>query len=152
MKKLFFFFVLLLIVQIAKADIVISDAWLKPTIAGKTVTSAYLKISTDKPVKLIGGSAKLASSVEIHEMKMDGDVMRMRQIEELPILPHSPTELKPGGLHLMLVGLKKPIEENSMVLIRLTFKAEDGQKKNISVKAKAKFSEAEPTPIDHSKH
>ena len=151
MKKLVLSLFLVL-APLAKADIVISDAWVRPTAEGQSVTGAYLKITSDKPVKLIGASTKSASSVEVHEMTMDGDIMRMRQLSELSIPANTIVDLKPGGLHLMLMGVPKNIEVGSLVSMNLNFLLQDGKKKTLTIQVKAKNPNTDANIESHHKH
>jgi copper(I)-binding protein len=151
MKKLVLslFFIL---APLARADIVVADAWVRSTSAGQSVAAVYLKITSDKPVKLIGASTKKASSVEIHEMTMDGDVMRMRKLPELSIPVNTTVELKPRGLHLMLMGVPKAIEVGSMVSMNLNFLLQDGQKKTLMIQASAKNPNIDKSTESQHKH
>lgn len=151
MKKLLVL-ILVILASAAKAEITVSDVWVKPTTEGQSVSGAYMKITSDKPVKLVSVSTKFASAVEIHEMKMDGDIMRMRQIAELPIPSDTAVELKPGGLHLMLVGVSKMIDLGSIVSMNLNFVLQDGSKKTITVQAKVKKTFLDPQTESHHKH
>ena len=107
-----------------KGDIVIDHPWTRATPEGATVGAGYLKITnTGKTADhLTGGTLEGAANVEVHEMTMDGDVMKMRQLSDgLEIKPGATVELKPGSYHLMFLDLKKPIVEGTTVKGTLTF-------------------------------
>ena len=76
-----------------------------------TTGAVYLTVRNDGdiPDKLVGASTPAAVRAELHTMSMDGNVMRMRPVEEVPVVPHGTAELKPGGLHLMLTELRAPL-------------------------------------------
>ena len=95
-----------------KGDIVVGHPWARATPGGSTVGVGYIKITNNGKAadRLTGGSFEGADALEIHEMTMDGDVMKMRQLKDgFEIAPGKTVELKPGGNHLMFTGLKKPI-------------------------------------------
>src|SRR4029078_4940630 len=95
-------------------SIEIKHPWARATPKGSEVAGGYMKlINTGKePDRLIGGSVPIAGKFEIHEMSMDGGVMKMRmQPKGIEIKPGRTVEFKPGSYHLMFVGLKEPFEK-----------------------------------------
>lgn len=107
-----------------KDGIVIKHPWTRATAEGASVGVGYLTITNTgkEPDKLIGGTFEDAASVEIHEMKMDGDKMLMRQLKDgLEIQPGVSVKFNPGGYHLMFVGLKKAIALGANIKGSLTF-------------------------------
>ena len=107
--------------------------WTHATPPGATTAVAYLKLVNGgaTPMRLIGGSTPVAARVEIHVMSMEGGVMRMRPTPALDIAPGAMVELKPGGLHLMLVGLNRQLMQEEMVPLTLLFA--DGGKISIEL-------------------
>lgn len=102
----------------------IEQPWSRATPGGATVGGGYLRITNtgSAPDRLTGGSFPLAAKVEVHEMRLDGDVMRMKPVEGgLEIKPGATVELKPGGLHLMFMDLKEPLKEGQTVKGTLVF-------------------------------
>ena len=98
--------------QEAKAgDLVITQAWSRATPGGAKVAGGYLTIENKgaTPDRLVGGSGDFAGKVEIHEMAMEGNVMRMRAIDKLALPAGKAVDLKPGGYHLMLMDLTGPL-------------------------------------------
>jgi copper(I)-binding protein len=103
-------------------DLAIGHPWTRPT-RGQT-GAGYMKIgnSGTTPDRLTGGKSPAAEAVQIHEMHMDRGVMRMREIEGGFAIPAGATvEMKPGGVHLMLFGLKQPFELKQRVPLTLVF-------------------------------
>jgi copper(I)-binding protein len=101
-----------------------SNAWVRATPPNAQVAGAFLNIenTSTKPDRLISVSTDVASKVEIHEMKMDGEVMQMRQLSDgLNIPAKQIVTLKPGGIHLMLIAPKQPFAEGQKVAITLVF-------------------------------
>jgi copper(I)-binding protein len=110
--------------QYQKGDLLIVHPWTRATAEGATVGAGYMKITNNGKVAdlLTGGTIDGADKVEVHEMKMDGDKMTMRQLPDgIEIKPGQTVELKPGSYHLMFLGLKKSISEGSNVKGSLTF-------------------------------
>lgn len=110
--------------MVKTGTLTLEQPWSRATPGGAKVGGGYLRITNagTAPDRLTGGSFPLASRVEVHEMRLDGDVMRMKALEGgLEIKPGSTVELKPGGLHLMFMDLKEPLKEGQTVKGTLTF-------------------------------
>jgi copper(I)-binding protein len=108
--------------QKAQAQALVQDAWARPTVQGQTVGGGYFRIhggATND--RLLGASADIAQSVELHTMRMDGDVMRMRQLDSVEVPAKQTVEFKPGGMHLMLIGLKTPLKVGNSFPMTLRF-------------------------------
>lgn len=100
-----------------------SGAWIRKPPASAPVAGAYLKITNHGNVddKLVGATASVSEMVQVHEMRMDGDVMKMREIDSLALPAGGSAELKPGGSHLMLIGLLGSFASSDTVEITLRF-------------------------------
>jgi periplasmic copper chaperone A len=104
--------------------ILIQNLWTRATPNGAKVAGGYITITNKgtTPDRLIGGSAKIAGRLEIHEMAVDNGVMKMRELPNgLEIKPGETVELKPGGFHLMLMDLKAPAVDGGKVEGTLVF-------------------------------
>lgn len=101
----------------------ISHPWSRATAPNQKVGAVFMEISTKdgKADRLIGGSTPDAEKVEIHNHVMDGDVMRMRRIDGVEIPADGSVMLAPGGYHVMLIGLKAPLFEESVISLTLIF-------------------------------
>lgn len=105
----------------------VKDAWARATVPGQKATGAFMKLTAREDAKLVGVSSPVAGVSEVHEMKMDGDVMKMRAVQGGLDLPAGKTvELKPGGYHVMLMELKSPLAKDSTVPVTLVFKDAKG--------------------------
>jgi periplasmic copper chaperone A len=105
-------------------SIAIGNPWTRATPKGATVAGAYLSISNkgSAPDRLVGGSAAVAGQFEVHSMVMEQGVAKMRPVEGgLEIKPGETVELKPGSLHVMLTGLKQPLQKGQKVKGTLEF-------------------------------
>lgn len=115
----------------------VQNAWVRPTVGEQDATGAYLTITSQDPVTLVGVASPAAEISEVHEMKMDGDIMRMRMAERIELKAGEPLELKPGGYHLMLMSLTAPIQAGQEIELSLQFEKADGSKIEMPVKALA---------------
>lgn len=105
-------------------DLAIDHPWSRATPQGAQVAGGYLKITNGGQAtdRLVGGSADVATRIEVHEMSMDQGVMKMRELKTgLEVKPGASVELKPGGLHLMFMGLKRPFAKGERVKATLQF-------------------------------
>jgi copper(I)-binding protein len=100
----------------------IEQPWARPTVQGQVAGGGFLRIvggaSADR---LVGARADAAGRVELHTMTMDGDVMRMRQVDAIDVPAGRTVELKPGGLHLMFMDLKAPLTNGTRFPLTLRF-------------------------------
>jgi copper(I)-binding protein len=110
--------------EVKAGDLVITEAWTRATPKGAKIGGGYLTIENKgtAPDRLIGGSADIAGSVQVHEMSMDKGVMKMRPMENgLAIEPGKTVKLAPGGYHLMMMDLKNPLKKGDKLPITLEF-------------------------------
>lgn len=123
------------------AQVKVENAWVRTTVAGQQATGAFMKISSVEAVKLTVISSAVAKTNEIHEMKMEGDIMKMRAVPNgLEIPANTPVELKSGGYHLMMMELKQTIKSGETVPIELQFTNAKGNKQTVLVNAKASLT------------
>lgn len=105
-------------------DLMIDHPWTRATPAGAKTAGGFAKITNNGQEldRLIGGSADGAGKVEVHEMAVDNNIMKMRKLENgLEIKPGETVELKPGSYHLMLMGLESSYKEGNKVKGTMTF-------------------------------
>jgi len=105
-------------------NLAISGAWSRESASGQSVGGAFMTIANVGPSddRLLGGSSPVAAQVQLHTMSMEGGVMRMRQVQGgLAIPARGNLELKPGGFHIMLIGLKHPLRQGEAVPLTLRF-------------------------------
>ncbi len=108
------------------AAVTITDAWVRENAPGQTVGAAYMTLESADESALVFVESPAADSVEIHSMTMNNNVMKMRKLEELPLKAGKPEKLAPGGFHLMLFDLKKPLKSGQKVDFKLCFKDKAG--------------------------
>jgi copper(I)-binding protein len=106
----------------AEPPIQLGQGWARPTVEGQMAGGAFLRIANRGGAdRLLSASSPAATSVELHSMAMDGEVMKMRPVEAIEVPAGKTVELKPGGLHLMLVGLKAPLKVGASLPLTLKF-------------------------------
>jgi copper(I)-binding protein len=116
-------------------NVTVTDAWARATVQGQKATGAFMKITAKDNAKLVGVSSPVAGVAEIHEMKMEKDIMKMAALPNGLDLPAGKAvELKPGGYHVMLMDLKAPLAKDTTVPVTLTFQDAKGVKSNVELK------------------
>lgn len=113
----------------------VKDAWVRTTVPGQKATGAFMKITSREGAKLVAVSTPAAGVAEVHEMKMDGNVMKMRAVQGGLDLPAGQTvELKSGGYHVMLMDLKAALPKDSTIPLTLVFKDAKGVESKVELK------------------
>jgi periplasmic copper chaperone A len=107
-------------------DVKITDGWVRENAPGQSVGAAYMTLNSPKDSTLVYVETPAAGSVEIHSMSMENNVMKMRMLEELPLKAGKPEKLAPGGFHLMLFDLKKPLKAGESATFKLCFEDKVG--------------------------
>ena len=122
--------------------ITVRDAWVREAAAGRPTTAAFLILENKGEVvrALLRGTASVGDTLELHEMKRDNGMMRMSPVARIEIPAHGEVALRPGGLHLMIFGLKAPLTSADTVALTLTF--DDG--KTLSLKAPVRAMQGMP--------
>jgi copper(I)-binding protein len=118
----------------AAQSVDIKDAWARTSVPGQKATGAFMKITAKEGAKLVGASSPVAGVAEVHEMKMEGDVMKMRAVAGGLDLPAGKmVELRPGGFHVMLMDLKAPLAKDTSVALTLLFKDAKGVESKVEL-------------------
>ena len=119
----------------AGAEVAVSDAWVRGTVAGQKGTGAFMRLTSTADVTLVGVASPAAKIVELHEMKVEGGMMKMSAVGRLPLPAGKIVELKPGGYHVMLMDLAQPLKEGDIVPMTMTIEDKAGTKQTIDVRA-----------------
>jgi copper(I)-binding protein len=122
----------------AHAQVEVSDAWVRATGQGQKATGVFMNLTAKKATRLVGVKTDLTTSAEVHEMKMEKDVMKMQAVKALDLPAGKTVALKPGSYHVMLMDLSKPLDEGSPVVLTLLFEDAAGVKTQQEVNAVAK--------------
>jgi len=133
-----------------QAQTTVKEPWVRGTVAQQKATGMFAQITSTAGGKLVSASSPVAGVVEIHEMAMDGNVMKMRALPAGLDLPAGKAvDLKPGGYHVMLMDLKQQLKEGESVAVTLVVEGKDGKKETIELKAPVKALNA---PAMQHKH
>jgi periplasmic copper chaperone A len=120
-RRFGFLLTILMTAAAAQAQVKVDRAWARPTVPGQQGGGGFVSITSDTADRLVSGSTPLAERFELHTMAMKGDVMEMRQVDAIDLPAGKTVELKPGGLHVMFIGLKQPLALGSKVPVTLKF-------------------------------
>ena len=112
----------------ALAQVTVSSAWARATVPGQMGTGAFMTIVSKDGGKLLGAASPVAGVVELHEMSMDNNVMKMRAITTLDLPAGREVQLKPGGYHVMLLDLKRPLKVGEKVQLELRLETREGKR------------------------
>ncbi|PPC94097.1 MAG: hypothetical protein CTY33_05495 [Methylotenera sp.] len=126
--------------QAAKTHtVVIQDAWARATHPGQKVGAVYMTLTSPQDTTLVKIESDVTESVEIHSMSMQNGVMKMRMLNKLPLTADKPYKLAPGGYHLMLFDLKKPllVGEQLNLILHFTDKHNVDSQQKIKVPVKS---------------
>ena len=128
------FVVMGLVVNLAHAQVAVKEPWIRATVAEQKATGAFMQLTSQQDVRLIEAKSSAAKVVEIHEMKMENNVMRMRPINGLALPAGKSVELKPGGYHIMLMDLNQTLKDGESVPLTLVVEGGDGKRQSIELK------------------
>lgn len=134
----------------AAAQVEVSQPWVRATVAQQKATGAFLQLTAKTDSRLVEVRSSVAGVVEVHEMAMEGDVMKMRAVPSLALPAGKTVALKPGGYHVMLMDLKAPIKAGDSVPLTLVFEAADKQRQTVEIKAEARQLGAPAAPAAHA--
>ncbi len=113
----------------------VKDGWVRTSVQGQKATGAFMKLTAKDGAKLVAASSPVAGVTEVHEMKMEGDIMKMKAVAGGLDLPAGKTvELKPGGYHVMLMDLKAALPKDSTIPLTLVFKDAKGVESRLELK------------------
>ena len=108
--------------EFTQGSLTIGHPYARPTVAGQSLGGGFLSITNKGPAdRLLSARAAVSKRVELHSMAMEGDVMRMRQVDSIELPAGKTVELKPGALHMMFIGLAAPLKAGDAVPVTLKF-------------------------------
>jgi len=132
-------------------NVSVQGAWARATVQGQKATGAFMTLTAKADSTLVGVSTSVAGVAQIHEMKMDGNVMQMRALPEgLPLPAGKPVALQAGGYHLMLMDLKLPLQKDSTIPLTLSFKDSKGVQSTQELRVPVRV--AAPAEAGHHQH
>jgi hypothetical protein len=148
MRKTTLAFSLMLFGATALADVTVKDSWVRGTTPAQKATGAFMEITSSDAAALLSASSPVAGVVEIHTMRMEDGVMKMRAIPKLDLPAGKGVKLQPGGNHVMLMDLKQQMKKGDVVPITLKVEGKDKTVQTIEIKAEVRDLAA-PATMDH---
>ena len=131
------------------AQTVVDDAWVRATVAGQPSTGAFMHITSSTDSKLVEVRSPVARTVQIHESKMQNDVMSMQPVAALALPAGKSVAIEPEGYHVMLIDLVNQVKAGDQVPLTLIVEDSKGVKEQIEVKAEARALNSMPMHHDH---
>lgn len=134
-----------------QADVTVKESWVRGTTPAQKATGAFMEITSSEAASLLSASSPVAGVVEIHTMKMEDGVMKMRAIPKLDLPAGKGVKLAPGGNHVMLMDLKQQVKDGDTVPVTLVIEGRDGRKETLELKAPVRPLNAS-APMQGHKH
>ncbi|MCE2998475.1 MAG: copper chaperone PCu(A)C [Betaproteobacteria bacterium] len=140
-------------VSVAQAqEVSVRDAWVRGTVKGQSATGAFMELNARTNARLVGASSPVAKVVEVHNMTMENGVMKMFAVEAVDLPAGKPVRLAPGGFHVMLMELHKPLSAGDKVPLRLTFELANKQRENVDLQVDVRDVKGQPAKGHHHGH
>lgn len=122
----------------AYAQVSVTAPWVRATVPAQKSTGAYMHLLSPGGTRLVGVSSPIAATVELHQMDMTGEMMKMRQVDGIDLPAGKGVNLASGGYHIMLVGLKRQLKAGDAVEITLLMQGKDNKREQMTVKVPVK--------------
>ncbi|EHK63692.1 copper chaperone PCu(A)C [Achromobacter arsenitoxydans] len=128
------------------AGLSVQDAWVRATVPNQHATGVFMRLTSAAPGRLVAVESQAAKHVEVHEMAMQDNVMKMRQVPGIDLPAGQAVELKPGGYHVMLIDLAGQIAPGDHVQLTLVVEDASRQQRRVPVDAVARPLNAAAAP------
>lgn len=138
--------------SLALAQVTVSAPWIRATVPAQKTAGAFMQLTSSKPVRLVAVTSPVAGRVEIHQMAMQGQTMRMRAVDGLDLPANQPVNLASGGYHIMMFDLHRQLKDGEQVPMTLSFLAPDHKRENVTVQVPVKpltYSAPTSAPAGH---
>lgn len=137
----------------AAADLEVKAPWVRSTVPGQPATGAFMTLSSKQGVTVVGASTPAAGIAEVHEMKQENGIMKMRALRVLEVPAGGTVQLAPGSYHVMLMDLKQDMKPGDTIPLTLKLKSKDGKKQTVTVKAEVRdMTAGNPAPAAGDAH
>ena len=135
--------------QAQAQSVTVKDAWIRGTVPGQSVAGAYMELTGNSDARLIGVSTPLTANAEVHHMRMENGVMRMSPVEGIEIPAGKTVKLAPGGYHVMLTNLQKPLNAGDKVPLKLTFELANKKRETVDLSVEVRDIKGRPAAHHH---
>jgi len=133
----------------ALADTAVKDPWIRGTVVRQPATGMFAQITSSKGGRLVAASSPVANVVEIHEMALVDNVMKMRAVAGLDLPAGAAMDLKPGGFHVMLIDLKQQLKQGDIVPVTLVIEDMGAKREAVVVQAPVRGLASGHDPVKH---
>ena len=116
----------------------VKDAWARATAPGQKTAGAYMELTSSSGATLVAVESPAAARAELHTMRMEGGVMKMRSVQKIELPPNKSVKLAPGGLHVMLIDVKQPLSEGDKVPLALTIESAGRARSTVRIEAEVR--------------
>ena len=125
-------------------QVTVKDAWIRGTVQGQSATGAFMELTGKSNARLVGAASPAAKAVEVHNMKVENGVMKMFPVDGVDLPAGKTVKLAPGGYHVMLMGLQKPLNAGDQVPLRLTFELSNKKRETIEFAVEVRDLKGQP--------
>ncbi len=149
MKRTALALLLIALCSVALADVTVKDAWVRGTTPAQRATGAFMEIVSSEDAVVLSASSPAAGATELHTMKLEDGIMKMRAMPRLELPAGKPVLFAPGANHVMLLDLKKQAKPGDVVPITLKIEGKDKKVQSVEVKAQVRDLTATAAPAEH---
>ncbi len=140
---------LLCAAHVQAQSVSVKDAWIRGTVQGQNATGAFMELTGKSNARLVGVTTPLTKTAEVHNMKMDNGVMKMYPVDGIEVPAGKTVKLAPGGYHLMLMNLQKPLNAGDKVPLQLTFELADKKRETVDLSVEVRDIKGQPAAHHH---
>lgn len=130
-------------------EVSVKDAWIRGTVQGQSATGAYMELTGKSSARLVGAASPVAKTVEVHNMKVENGVMKMFPVDGIELPAGKPVKLAPGGFHVMLMGLQKPLNAGDKVPLKLSFEFADKKRETVDLAVEVRDVKGQAAKAHH---
>ncbi len=131
-------------------SVTVNEAWIRGTVPGQSATGAFMELTGKSSARLVAAESPAAKSVEVHNMTMEGGVMKMFPVEGVDVPAGKTVKLAPGGYHIMMMGLQKSLNAGEKVPLKLTFELADKKRETVSLSVEVRDVRGKPAAHHHA--
>ena len=124
---------LLIAVPVFAQEVSVKDAWIRGTVQGQNATGAFMELTGKSNARLVSAASPAAKTVEVHSMKVENGIMKMFPVDGVDLPAGKPVKLAPGGFHVMLLDLQKPLNAGDKVPLKLTFELANKKRETLDL-------------------
>lgn len=132
--------------------VTVKDAWIRGTVQGQSATGAFMELTGKSSARLVGAASPAAKVVEVHNMTMEKGVMKMFAVDGIDLPAGKPVRLAPGGYHVMLMELVKPLSAGDRVPLKLTIELPDKRRETLDLSVEVRDVKGQPAKSAHGGH